>query len=77
MTTTEFPSGYYAVTVRTIREVDGWTSTRHSPTFYLHSHVQGIRDEDHAARIAVGMFSDALPDGDDAQILAHVVFIGT
>ena len=71
------PHGYYATTVRVTRTVDGWTSTRHSPTFYLHSNVQGIVDEAHAERIAIDMVRDMMAPGDEGIINAHVVFVGT
>ena len=37
----------YAINARIIREVDGWTSTTHLPTFYLDENVQGIADDGH------------------------------
>ena len=70
-------TGYYAITTRVSRTIDGWTSTKHSPTFYLHSAVQGIISEEHAERIAIDMVRDMLPTGDDAIVGAHVVFVGT
>jgi hypothetical protein len=58
----------YAVQARIVREQDGWTSTTHLPTFYLDERVQGILDEDHAARIARSIldpFDERPYDGDD------------
>jgi hypothetical protein len=69
-------SGYYAMTVRVVREGDWGTSTRHLPTFYLHENVQGIVSADHACRIAVAMFDDVLAPDDDAQVIADATYIG-
>lgn len=72
------PTGYYSIEVRTERtDADGWHSVKHSPTFYLHSNVQGIVSEAHAERIAVDMFRDMLPAGDTGTVHARATFVGT
>ena len=35
-----------------------WTASVQVPTFYLNGNVQGIVSEEHAERIARGMFAD-------------------
>ena len=42
----------YAVRASITRNVDGWTSVHHLPTFYLDSNVQGLVSEAHAAEVA-------------------------
>ena len=47
----------YAVTATvTIKDREGWTSSRQLPTFFLHANVQGICGE-RDARISLGGFS--------------------
>jgi hypothetical protein len=53
--------------------VDGWTSTRNLPTFYLDPRTQGIVSEDHAARIAHRMLAETA--GDNAEIHASATLI--
>jgi hypothetical protein len=43
---------FYSVQGTITRTVDGWTSTRQIPTFYLNSDVQGILTEEGAKRVA-------------------------
>ena len=69
-------NGYYSIEARVERVIDGWTHTEHTPTFYLHSVVQGIVNEAHASRIAQDMIRRLLPKGDNAIIYASAVFIG-
>lgn len=69
-------NGYYAIQARVSRTIDGWASTEHMPTFYLHSVVQGILDEAGAERIAVSMIRRVLPKDDDAIVNAHATFVG-
>jgi hypothetical protein len=42
----------YSVQGTITRTVDGWTSTRQIPMFYLNSDVQGILTEEGAKRVA-------------------------
>jgi hypothetical protein len=42
----------FAITASVERTVDGWSSSRQLPTFYLHPAVQGILSEEQAARVA-------------------------
>lgn len=65
-------TGYYAITARVERERDGWKSTRHLPTFYLHENVQGILNADAARKVAVDLLSTALDlaEDDSVQVIA-------
>ena len=68
----------YAVTVSVTRTLsDGYRRTRYSPTFFLHESVQGIVSKDHAERIAVHMFAEAMPDEDTAVIRASAVKVSS
>lgn len=70
--------GYYAVNVGITRRDGTWTFTRHLPTFYLHSNVQGFMDEAGAERVARSMMVDALnlPDPDVTAVHVTCVHIG-
>jgi hypothetical protein len=43
---------FYSVQGTITRTVDGWTSTRQIPMFYLNSDVQGILTVEQAKRVA-------------------------
>jgi hypothetical protein len=61
----------YAVTASVTRKVGKWSSTTHSPTFFLDSNVQGIVSVNHAERIALRMVQDMA--GPDAEVYVSVV----
>lgn len=69
-------TGYYSIQVRITRRDGEWTGTRHLPTFYLHSNVQGILSCEAAERIAVDMIRQALPADDTAEVHASAFFMG-
>jgi pheromone shutdown protein TraB len=63
----------YAVSAHVERTVDGWTSSRQVPTFYLHPNVQGILTEERAQVIARRMLEGlAGPDS-----IIHVTAVET
>jgi hypothetical protein len=68
---------YYAITASLhYQDDDGWEHVHHMPTFYLHSHVQGILNEDHARRVATNMLYDAVfirPSETDVRITVTAV----
>jgi hypothetical protein len=50
---------YYAITASVQHtDEDGWAHNLHLPTFYLHSNVQGILNEEQAQRVATNMLYD-------------------
>jgi hypothetical protein len=52
----------YAVSAHVERTVDGWTTSRQVPTFYLHPNVQGILTEERAHIIARRMIQELVND---------------
>lgn len=53
---------------------DGWKTSIHSPTFYLHPDVQGIVNTDHAKEIALSMWAMFVPiEAKKGSVEYHVV----
>lgn len=72
MTETTTRATFYAVTANMTTEADGWTSTRHLPTFYLCANAQGIVSEEHAERIARDILDPFARQNDAALHLTAV-----
>ena len=60
----------YAIGATVTRTVDGWSSTRTLPTFYLHGDVQGITGENGAQMIAERMLRDVAGAGAELYVWA-------
>lgn len=58
----------YTVQVQVVTEKDGWSTSIGCPTFLLSDDVQGIVNEDHAARIARSVVNPF----DDPRLTLHV-----
>lgn len=62
----------YGVTASIRKWDDPWESFRQVPTFYLHSHVQGILNTEHAksiARVVLNLNRGELVEGKDYHLV--------
>lgn len=66
---------YYAISARVERLRDGYTSVWELPTFYLHSHPQGILSEPDAERVARTMLREAVNVDDPTITAIHVTAV--